>query len=123
LLNVCQSLQRAGQVGGLLVERQRRVGAAEDEVATHAGGQIENDVDAGRPDPLYDLPVERGITRAAPSLWIAYVDVSDRRTGPRRPLGGVRRGWRLRRRDVGRVVEADPRRSPLPAARRRPARP
>ena len=40
-----------------------------------------------------------------------------------RPRCCARRPGRLRRRDLERVVEADPRRPPLPAPRRRPARP
>ena len=48
----------------------------------------------------------------------------DRRArGAGRAARRARRRRRLRRRDVERVVEAHPRRAPLPAARRRPARP
>ena len=47
------------------VERQRLLGAAEHQVAAHAGGQVQHHVDVGAAHPLDHLAVERHVARAA----------------------------------------------------------
>src|SRR5919107_271272 len=78
LLDVREPLVRADHVRAHLVDRQRRGGAAEHEVAAHAGGQVEDNVDVRRADALDDLAVQRRVARAAAGLGIADVDVRDR---------------------------------------------
>ena len=84
LLDVREPLGRADHVGARLVGRQRRLVAAEHEVAAHAGGEVQDDVDVGRADPLDDRAVERRVAGAAAGLRVADVDVRDRRARARR---------------------------------------
>ena len=84
-----QALGGAGHVGAGVVRRQRLLGAAEHEVAAHAGGEVEHDVDLGVADALDDLAVELGAPRALAGLGVAHVDVHD---------GGAGRGRLDRRR-------------------------
>ena len=58
-------------------------GAAEHEVAAHARGEVEDDVDVGRAHPLDDLAVERRVARALAGLRVADVDVRDGGAGAR----------------------------------------
>ena len=82
--DVRQPLRRAGHVGSRRVERERGLDAAEHEVAAHAGGQVEHDVDARRADALHHLAVEaRGRAAALPVSRVAHVDVRDRGARPR----------------------------------------
>ena len=82
-----------------------RILAAEHEVAAHAGGQVEHDVDVGGADPLDDLAVERRVAAALAGLGVADVDVDDRGAGP----GGLdRRVGDLLRRDRARARSARP---------------
>ena len=81
------------------IRRQRRVLAAEHEVAAHPRGEVEDDIDVGRADLLDDRAVERGIARAAAGVGVADVDVRDGRARARRLDRGVRDLLR-RHRDV-----------------------
>ena len=58
--------------------------AAEHEVAAHARGEVEDDVDVGGADPLDHRPVERRVAGALAGLRVADVDVRDRRARPGR---------------------------------------
>ncbi len=49
----------------------------EDQIATHAGGQVDDDVGRRGPDPLDDLGVEFDVSGRCPGLGIADVDVDD----------------------------------------------
>ena len=92
--DVVEAFGRAGHVGAGGRHRQRCLVAAEHEVASHAGGQVDHDVDVGVADPFDDLGVELGGAGADAGLGIAHVDVDDGRTG----AGGVeRRGGDLGR--------------------------
>ena len=72
-----------------LRERQRPIRGAEREVAAHAGGQVQHDVDPGVAHPLHHLAVERRIARRLPGLRIAHVHVDDRGAGPGRIDAGA----------------------------------
>ena len=91
LRDVGEPLGRAGHVGALGSRRKRRLGTAEHEVAAHARGEVEDDVDVGRADPLDDLAVERRVARRPAGLRVADVDVHDRRARARRPRSPRRR--------------------------------
>ena len=58
-----EALGGAGHVGAGGVGRQRRLVAAEHEIAAHAGGEVDHDVDAGGADAVDDLAVELGVAR------------------------------------------------------------
>ena len=90
LLDVGEALAGAGHVGGLRVQFQRRLGTPEHEVAAHARGQVEHDVDVGRADPLDGGAVERRVAGAAPARGVANVEVGDRGARPRGLDRGVR---------------------------------
>ena len=53
------------------------------QVAAHAGGGVDDDVDVAGADPLHRLAVERDLAGALPVSRIAHVDVDDRGAGPR----------------------------------------
>ena len=91
--DVREPLGRAGHVGSLRVRRKRRLDTAEHEVAAHARGEVEDDVDVRRADPLDDLAVERGVARRPAGLRIPDVDVHDRRARAR-GVDGRRRDLR-----------------------------
>ena len=87
--DVGEPLLGARKVGARLRERQRPVRGAEREVATHAGGQVQHDIDPGVAHPLHHLAVERRIARRLPGLRIAHVHVDDRGAGPGRIDAGA----------------------------------
>ena len=62
LLDVGEPVDAAHQVGAL--DERRGVVRVEHQVAAHAGGGVDDDVDVGGPDPLDDLAVERDVPRA-----------------------------------------------------------
>ena len=76
-----EPLLRAGHVGAVRVERERRIDAAEHEVAAHPGGQVDDRVDVGGAHALDHLAVELDVARAAARRGIAHVDVDDRGAG------------------------------------------
>ena len=51
------TLSRSRHVGACLVDRQGRFNIAEDKVPTHARGQVQDNVDVGRADPVRHLSV------------------------------------------------------------------
>jgi len=96
LRDLREPLIGARHVGLRGVERQRLLRAAQHEVAAHASGEIEHDVDAGFAHTLDDLATERRIARGGAGPRVADLDVRDRGAG----LGGLyRRGGDLLRRD------------------------
>ena len=104
-----QPLGRAHHVGAARVRRQRGVLAAEHEVAAHAGGQVDDDVDVRGADPLDDLAVVREVARAPAGLRVADVDVDDRCARARRldrRVGDLLRGDRHVLAPAGRVAGA-----------------
>ena len=72
-----EPLDAADQVGAL--DERRGVLRVEHQVAAHARGGVDDDVDVGVPDPLDDLAVERDVARALAGLRVAHVDVHDGR--------------------------------------------
>ena len=82
-----EPLDPADQVGAL--DERRRVLRVEHQVAAHAGGGVDDDVDVAGADPLDRLAVERDLARALPGLRVAHVDVHDRGAGPRRRDAGL----------------------------------
>ena len=82
--DVGEPLLGARHVGPGGVGRKRRVAAAEHEIAAHAGGEVEHDVDVRRAHALDHLAVERDVAAALAGLGIAHVDVRDGRPGARR---------------------------------------
>ena len=99
----------ARQVRPGLRRRQGPVRRPEGEVAAHAGGEVQHDIDIGVAHPLDDLAVERGIARRLPGLRIPHMDMEDRRAGPRRldpGLGDLRRRHRHLVGPAGRVAGA-----------------
>src|SRR5207244_330191 len=60
------------------------------ETGAWAGGQVDQDVGAARPDALDHLAIERPVRAGLGGLRVAHVDVNDRGTG----LGGIDRGLR-----------------------------
>ena len=82
-----ESLGGAGHVGAVGVDRQHLLVAAQYQVAAHAGGEVEHDVDARGADALDRLGVELGGAGALAGLRVADVDVHDRGPG----LGGIDR--------------------------------
>ena len=82
LLDVLEPLDAADQVGAL--DEGRRVLRVEHQVAAHAGGGVDDDVDVAGADPLHRLAVERDLARALAGLRVAHVDVHDRGARPRR---------------------------------------
>ena len=87
LLDVGEPVDAAHQVGA--VDERRRVVRVEHQVAAHAGGGVDDDVDVGGPDPLDDLAVERDVPGALAGLWVADVDVDDRGPGACRGDAGL----------------------------------
>jgi hypothetical protein len=81
---VGEPLGRAREIGAVRIHRQRRVLAAEHEVAAHPGGEVEHDVHVGGADPLDDRAVEGGVARARARVRVADVDVHDGRARARR---------------------------------------
>ena len=114
LLDVHEPVARRRSCPSRRRRRERRVGAAEHEVAAHAGGQVEHDVDVGRAHALDDLAVQRRIARALAGLRVADVDVGDGGAGAR--------GLDRRRRDVLRGRPARCRSRPSCRPRRSPRR-
>ena len=98
-----EPLLRAHQVGAAGVERQRRAGAAQHEVAAHARGEVDHGVDVGAAQPLDHGAVERDVARAAARLRVAHVDVHDRGAGARRVERRVRDLLRRHRDALGAV--------------------
>ena len=95
LLHVREPLDAADQVGAL--DERRRVLRVEHQVAAHARGGVDDDVDVGGADPLHCLAVERHLAGALARLGIAHVDVHDGRARTRRRdagLGDLLRGDR-----------------------------
>ena len=87
LLDVREPLGGSREIGGL-VERERRLVAAEHEVAAHARRQVHDHVGAGRADTIDHLGVKLGIARTLAGGGIADVDVHDGSAG----LRGLDRG-------------------------------
>ena len=85
------TLGRPRHVGALFVDRQGRFNVAEDDVPAHARGQVQDDVDVGRSDPVRHLPVEIPPARGGARLRIADVAMDDGRPGLGRVDSGVRR--------------------------------
>ena len=83
-----EPLGGARHVGAGRDRRERRLGRAEHEVAAHAGGQVQHDVDAGGADALDHLAIELRIARALAGLGVAHMDVGDGGAG----LGRFDRG-------------------------------
>ncbi len=83
-----EALGRPDHVGAGGVERQRGLAGAEDDVAAHAGREVEDDVGAGVAHALDDLAVERQRARALAGLGVADMDVGDGGAG----AGGLDRG-------------------------------
>ena len=90
ILDVCEPLGCAGEVGASGVEREGRFLAAEHQVAAHPGRQVDHDVGVRGPDPLHHVAVELRVAGAHTRLRIPHVDVNDRRSG----LGRLDRGGR-----------------------------
>ena len=89
LRDVHEPLAGSDHVRSGSVERERRVLAAQHEVAAHARGQVEHHVDVGGTHALDHLAVQLGVTRPLAGRGIAYVDVRDRRAGASRLDRGV----------------------------------
>ena len=66
---------------------QRRVGTVrtDEEIATHAGGEVDDHIDVGLADATDNVAIEIDATRRNARLGLAHVAVDDRRTG----LGSV----------------------------------
>ena len=93
LLDVREPVDAADQVGAL--GEAGRVLGVEVEVATHARGRVDHDVDAAVPDPLDDLAVERHLAGAVAAARIPHVHVDDGGARPGRldaGLGDLLRG-------------------------------
>jgi hypothetical protein len=59
--------------------------AAEHQVAAHAGGEVEHDIDIGRADALGDLAEQVAPARGGPGLGIAHMAMDDGGPG----FGGI----------------------------------
>src|SRR6185312_14927204 len=76
LLDVRQPLDAADQVGA--VRETRRVVGVEVQVAAHARGRVDHDVDAAVADPLDGLAVEGNLARSVAAARVPHVDVHNR---------------------------------------------
>jgi hypothetical protein len=83
--------------------RQGGLGAAQHQVAAHAGGQVQHHVDLRRADALGDLAVECHVAGGLAGLGVAHVAVHDRRAGLGR-VDGACGDLAGRARHVGRAV-------------------
>ena len=88
--DVRETLGRAGHVGSVRVRRQRRLDAAEHEIAAHPRAQVDDDVDRGRADALHDIAVEREVARRTSCLGIPNMDMDHSRPCSRGVEGGGR---------------------------------
>ena len=61
-----------------------RVGGIEDEIAAHAGGEVDDDIDARIADMRDRLAVERRVARGLAGLGVAHMEMDDRRALARR---------------------------------------
>jgi hypothetical protein len=81
------------------VDGQRRLGWTEHQIATHPGGQIDDDVGIRISDAFDDLTVERGIATGLSRLRIANVAVNDGGSslggGDRAGRDVTRRAWNM----------------------------
>ena len=103
LRDMGDTLGRPRHVGAFFVDRQGRFNVAEDEVPTHASGEVQYYVDIGRADPVRHLPVEIPPARRGACLWIPDMAMDHSRSGLGRVDGGL--GDLLRRnRHVRRVA-------------------
>ncbi len=84
-----QPFGRAHHVGALH-RRQRAFDAAEDDVAAHPGGEVQDHVGGAVADAFGDLAVVPGIARGPAGLRVADMAVDDGRTRLRRVDGGIR---------------------------------
>ena len=69
----------------LRIERQRAFDIAENQVAAHAGGQVQDHIDIGRADAVGDFLVETLRRARRAGFGIAHMAMDDRRSG----LGGI----------------------------------
>ena len=79
-----QAGQRAHQVG-IGPELHGILAATDLQVATHAGGEVDDDVDVGLADALHHFAVQRDVATELAGLGVAYVAMHDRGAG----LGGL----------------------------------
>ncbi len=92
-----QPLARADHVGPRGVERERMFAGAEDDVAPHPGGEIEDHVDARGADALDDLAIEGHVAGRLAGRGVAHMDMGDRRPRLGRLDRGRRDGFRRHR--------------------------
>jgi hypothetical protein len=78
---VVEPLGGTGHVGADGGNGQRLLDRAEREVAAHAGGEVDHDVDIAGPDTLDDLGVQARVARRLTRERVAHVDVGDRGAG------------------------------------------
>ncbi len=79
------ALGGAGHVGAVSIQRQGLFDIAEDQVAAHAGRQVEHDIDIGGADEVGDFLVEIVAAARRAGLGIAHMAMDDGGTG----LGGI----------------------------------
>ena len=70
--DVSQAGQRADQVG-VRAELHRVLAGADFQVAAHAGGEVDDDVDVGLADALHHFAVQRHVTAELAGLWVTHV--------------------------------------------------
>lgn len=87
LFNVGQAGQRADQVG-IGPELHGVLAATDLQVAAHAGGEVDDDVDVGLADALHHFAVQGHIAAELAGLWVAYMAMHHGGAG----LGGLYRG-------------------------------
>ncbi|MHC2301296.1 hypothetical protein ACVJBD_005562 [Rhizobium mongolense] len=88
--DMADALAGARHVGPFWVQGQWRFDIAENQVAAHAGRQIEHDIDFGGADAIGDFPVEVVAPACGTGVRITDMAVNDCRPS----LGGVDRGIR-----------------------------
>jgi hypothetical protein len=84
-----EPLRSARHVRAVRVERKRRLLVAQDEVAAHAGAEVDYDVHVRGADALDDLAVEGRVARALAGCRVAHVNMDDRGPAPARLDRGV----------------------------------
>ena len=81
LCNMRQPFGGADHIGADLGRRQRPLGAAQRQVAAHAGSEVDDDIDARPLDEVHDLLIERHVARALAGFGIAHMDMGNRCAG------------------------------------------
>ena len=82
-----EALGWAGEVGSG-PGGERIFAVAEDEVAAHSGGEVEDDIGFGVADAVHDFAVEGGVARGFSAFGVADMNVRDGGAG----FGGVNGG-------------------------------